>query len=204
MSILAGLKTMLGPRRIASAADVRAFIESRTAYVVQKSIMEYMQARAGMLFSTLMREPLFLEGYERARWRSFPAAVSMVAEMVEGSLRERAGSAPGSLDAALLAIVADILATYPGPSGEAEAFWIDARDRVARDLAQAALGPPKAVQNIPLARAREIFDVLPVTDELKKHDFDMFRNTVRFHLTGAKVEFEEKSVPEALLPALAS
>jgi hypothetical protein len=202
MGILAGLRTMFGPRRLAGAEDLRDFLESRTAYLVQKSITEYTQARAGMLFSTLMREPIFLEGYERGRWRSFPAAISMTSEMVEGTLREAAGSPPGSLDAGLLRLVSGILARYPEPSGEGEAFWTEALERVARDLAQAALGPPKAVQNIPMLRAGEIFDALPVTDELKQHDFPMFRNTIRFHLTEIKAEFEEKAVPAALVEAL--
>lgn len=193
---------MFGPRRLAGAGDLRDFLESRTAYLVQKSITEYTQARAGMLFSTLMREPIFLEGYERGRWRSFPAAISMTSEMVEGTLREAAGSPPGSLDAGLLRLVSGILARYPEHSGEGEAFWTEALERVARDLAQAALAPPKAVQNIPMLRAGEIFDALPVTDELKQHDFPMFRNTIRFHLTEIKAEFEEKAVPAALVEAL--
>jgi hypothetical protein len=193
---------MFGPRRLAGAEDLRDFLESRTAYLVQKSITEYTQARAGMLFSTLMREPIFLEGYERGRWRSFPAAISMTSEMVEGTLREAAGSPPGSLDAGLLRLVGAILARYPGPSGEGEAFWAEALERVARDLAQAALAPPKAVQNIPMLRAGEIFDALPVTDELKQHDFPMFRNTIRFHLTEIRAEFEEKAEPAALVAAL--
>jgi hypothetical protein len=193
---------MFGPRRLAGAEDLRDFLESRTAYLVQKSITEYTQARAGMLFSTLMREPIFLEGYERGRWRSFPAAISMTAEMVEGTLREGMGSPPGSLDAGLLRLVGAILARYPGPSGEGDAFWADALERVARDLAQAALAPPKAVQNIPMLRAGEIFGALPVTDELKQHDFPMFRNTIRFHLTEIRAEFEEKAEPAALVAAL--
>lgn len=202
MSVLSGLKTMFGPRRIAGADDLQGFLESRTAYLIQKSMTEYTQARAGMLFSTLMREPIFIEGYERGRWRSFPAAVSMMTEMVEGTIRESVASPAGALDPALLGLVGAIVARYPGPSGETEAFWADALERVARDLAQAALGPPKAVQNIPVARARELFEALPVTDELKQHDFTMFRNTIRFHLTELKAEFEEKADPSALVPAL--
>jgi hypothetical protein len=202
MSILDGLRTMFGLRRLAGAEELKGFLESRTAYLVQKSITEYTQARAGMLFSTLMREPIFLESYERGRWRSFPAAMSMVAEMVEGTLRGAAGSPPGSLDAGLLRLVGDILARYPGPSGEGEAFWAEALDRVARDLAQAALAPPKAVRNIPMLRAGEIFDALPVTAELKQHDFPMFRNTIRFHLTEISAEFEEKADAAALAAAL--
>jgi hypothetical protein len=202
MSILDGLRTMLGPRRLTGAEDLKSFLESRTAYLVQKSMTEYSQARAGMLFSTLMREPIYLEGYERGRWRSFPAAISMVSEMVEGALREMAATPPGALDAGLLRLAGDILSRYAGPSGEGEAFWAGALDQVARDLAQAALGPPKAVQNIPMQRAGEIFDALPVTAELKQHDFPMFRNTIRFHLTEIRAEFEEKAVPPQLVTAL--
>lgn len=203
MGLFSGLRTMLGPRRIADAEALQGFIESRTAYLVQKSITEYTQARAGMLFSTLMREPIFLEGYERGRWRSFPAAVSMVTEMVEGTIREAAASPPGHLDPSLVRLVGAILARYPEHSGESETFWAEALQRVARDLAQAALGPPKAVRNIPMQRAREIFEALPVADALKQHDFTMFRNTIRFHLTELKAEFEEKADPAALVAALA-
>lgn len=193
---------MFGPRRLAGAEELQGFLESRSAYLVQKSITEYTQARAGMLFSTLMREPIFLEGYERGRWRSFPAAISMVSEMVEGTLRETAATAPGALDPGLLRLVGSIVSRYAGPSGEGEAFWAEALDRVARDLAQAALGPPKAVQNIPMLRAGEIFDALPVTAELKQHDFPMFRNTIRFHLTEIRAEFEEKADTARLIAAL--
>ena len=101
MSILSAVKRLFAAPQIADREALRHFMESRAAYLVQKSITEYTQARANMLFSTLMREKLFIEGYERARWLSYPAAISMVTEMVEGTLRERTASPPGHLDAAL-------------------------------------------------------------------------------------------------------
>lgn len=202
MSILSSLKSCFASQQIADAAALQQFIESRSAYLVQKSITEYTQARAGMLFSTMMREPIFLEGYEKARWQSFPAAISMLAEMVEGAIRERENTAAGSLDAALMRIAEAILAQYPAPSGLGQAFWREAADRVARDLAQAALGPPKPVRNIPPFRVKEIFDALPLNDHLKQHDFPMFSNTIRFHLTELKVEFEEKAAFPELRKAL--
>jgi hypothetical protein len=193
MSIFSTLASYFAPQQIADSAALQQFIESRSAYLVQKSITEYTQARAGMLFSTMMREPIFLAGYEKARWHSYPAAISMMTEMVEGTIREREETPTGSLDAGLLRLVEAILAQYPVPSGLGEEFWRDAAERVSRDLAQAALGPPKAVQNIPPFRVKEIFDALPLNDHLKQHDFPMFSNTIRFHLTELKVEFEEKA-----------
>lgn len=202
MSIFGTLASYFAPQRISDPAALQQFIESRSAYLVQKSITEYTQARAGMLFSTMMREPIFLAGYEKARWSAYPASISMMTEMVEGTLREQENTPAGSLDAALMAVVHSILAQYPVPSGLGEAFWRDAADRVARDLAQAALGPPKPVQNIPLFRVQEIFDALPVNDYLKQHDFPMFSNTIRFHLTELKVEFEEKVATPRLKASL--
>ena len=204
MGMLASLKRLFAPQPIAELVALQHFLESRAAYLVQKSITEYSQARAGVLFSTLMREPIYIEGYERARWLSYPAAISMVTEMAEGSLRERSGSAPGALDRGLLKLVDAILAQYPSPSGLGEDFWREAADRVTRDLAQAALGPPRVVQKIPMIRSKEIYDVLPVNEHLKRLDFQMFRNTIRFHLTELKVEFEERSEPARLAASLAA
>ncbi|WP_373502275.1 hypothetical protein [Aestuariivirga sp.] len=204
MSILSAVKGFFAAQHIRDAAGLRQFMESRSAYLVQKSITEYIQARANVLFSTLMREKLFIEGYERARWLSYPAAISMVAEMVEGTLREQAGTAPGQLDAALCRIVEAILGQYAGPSGQGEKFWQDAAERVARDLAQAALAAPKQVHAIPYSRAREIFEALPVAEQIRKHDFAMFQNTIRFHLTEITSEFDERVEAAALAESLAS
>ncbi len=152
----------------------------------------------------MMREPLFLAGYEKARWQSYPAAISMVAEMVEGHIRGGAGTVPGACDAAILKLVGNIVSRYGTPSGLGEAFWTEATVRVSHDLAQAALAGPKQVQSIAINRAREIFDALPASAQMKQHDFDMFRNTIRFHLTEIAVEFDEKSDPSKLAVALAA
>jgi hypothetical protein len=202
MDILASVKSIFSPRKITDSAALQHFMESRAAFLVQKSITEYTQARTNALFSTIMREPLFLEGYEKARWQSYPAAISMVAEMVEGAIRGRAGTAAGSLDQPILQLVSQILTQYGGPSGLGDLHWSEATARVSRDLAQAALGPPKEVQAIPFQRVREIFDALPASPQMKKHDFDMFRNTIRFHLTEIAVEFDERADVARLASAL--
>lgn len=204
MDILAAIKGVFAPRKIGDLAALQHFMESRAAFLVQKSIMEYTQARTNTLFSTMMREPLFLAGYEKARWQSYPAAISVVAEMVEGHVRNGANTAPGTLDAALLRLVDNIVSRYAEPSGLGAAFWTEASAQVSRDLAQAALGVPKQVQAIANHRAREIFDALPASPQMKQHDFDMFRNTIRFHLTEIAVEFDEKADVAKLAAALAA
>ena len=60
-----------------------------------------------------------------------------------------------------------------------------------RGLQRAALATPHAIHLIPKARARDIFDNLPVHPSVRKHDFDMFQNTLSFHLTEIGAEIEE-------------
>ncbi len=191
-------------QRVADRESLRQFLESRAAYLIQKSIMEYAQARANMLFSTLVSERQFQEAYERARWLSYPAGLSMTAEMIEGYLRECGGTGPGALDDALVRIAEEIFAAYPVPDEKDQGFWIKAAEQLRRDLALASLGPPKAVRNIPLQRAQEVFDKLPVSAQIRRHDFGMFQNTLRFHLTEIRVEFEERADPRALIAGLAA
>lgn len=165
--------------------------------------MEYSQARASILFSTLMRELMFLESYESARWRSYPAALSMVTQMVDGALREQLRTPPGTFDGALVKLALDIVSRYAGPSGLGEEFWKETVEQLRLDLAQAALGPPKQVQAIPFQRVREIFDALPASSLVKQHDFPMFRNSIRLHLTEIAEEFDRTADPQKLAAALA-
>jgi hypothetical protein len=202
MSLISSLTNLFATQRISDRAALQHFMESRAAYLVQKSIMEYSQARANILFSTLLSEIQFQDAYERSRWLSYPAAFSMTAEMAEGYLREETESSPGALDQSLVEIGERVFAAYPLPADQPPDFWLIAADQLRRDLAQAALGPPKAVRNIPLQRAQEVFEALPVSREIRRHDFDMFQNTLRFHLTEIRVEFEEKADAYTLARAL--
>jgi hypothetical protein len=202
MTVWSFLKRLIGPTPIATRDELRQFAESRAAYVVQKSIMEYCQARANMLFTTLLGEKDFQAAYERARWQGYPAALSMVLEMVEGMLRPHVGSCVLELHRALLGIARETFSGFPPPAGEGPEFWRDAEERIDKDLGIAALAPARPVHAIPTARAREIFDVLPVHERVRAHDFEMFGNTLRFHLTEVATEFDERADLTSLSQAL--
>jgi len=191
MNWLASLTQIFSSTKLSSRNDLRDFLESRAAYLAQKSISEYTQARANMMFSTLLGERAFQQAYEKARWFSFPAALAMVAEALAARLRLLNAGDVESINTMLQAIANDIVAAYPVPvDGNAE-FWQAALLDLERGLQRAALAAPHAIHLIPKARAREIFDNLPVHPSVRKHDFDMFQNTLSFHLTEIGAEIEE-------------
>lgn len=203
MSLWSAVKSLFTPEPIATRDELKEFLTSRAAFLVQKSIMEYTQARANMMFSTLLSEPAFLAAYEQARWGSYPAAFSMISEMAEGMIRPHAVGPVLDLHAGLVELGRKVFAEFPLPPGQEPRFWSDAAEALDRDLGATGLRPPKQVHEIPLARAREIFDQLPVHETLRRHDFTMFRNTLRFHMTEIGTEFAERGDMQALARALA-
>jgi hypothetical protein len=202
MSLWSAVKRLFVPEPIATRDGLKEFLMSRAAYLTQKSIMEYVQARSNMMFSTLLSEPTFLAAYEEARWASYPAAFSMVTEMAEGMIRPHAEGATLDLHAALVSLGRDVFQGFPLPPAQGPKFWDEAAETLDHDLGTAGLGPPKQVHEIALARAREIFDRLPVHEQLRQHDFTMFRNTLRFHMTEIGTEFAERGDMKELARAL--
>ncbi len=191
MSWLASLsRIFLGPK-LSSRQELRGFLESRSAYLAQKSISEYTQARANMMFTTLLAEKAFQDAYERARWFSFPATLSMVAEALAARLRIMDISDTDTINVMLQSVAENIVSTYPVPEGESADFWQMTLLDLERDLLRAGLAAPHAIHAIPKARSREIFENLPVHPSVRKHDFDMFQNTLSFHLTEIGAEIEE-------------
>lgn len=188
-------RIFLGPK-LSSRKELRSFLESRAAYLAQKSISEYTQARANMMFSTLLGEKIFQDAYEKARWFSFPATLSMVAEALAARFRNMDIGDTDSINVMLQSMAAEIVSAYPVPAGGSVDFWQMALLDLERDLLRAGLAAPHAIHLMPKARSKEIFENLPVHSSVRKHDFDMFQNTLSFHLTGIGAEIEEGLTPD--------
>jgi hypothetical protein len=199
MSLWKTLARAFAAAPIADAVALAEFLETRASYLVQKSTAEYCQARAGLGYSALLGEASYQAALERGKWLGYPAAFSMVAESTAGALRAVA-PAP-SVERLMVKSAERVFERFPLPPGAVGDFWDVAKSSLAADLARAALGPPKPAHAIAALRAHEIFDALPLHPRLRVHDFEMFRNTLRFHLTEIGAEFEERADLGALAAA---
>jgi hypothetical protein len=194
MTVWTQLKEMFGQKRIETVNQLGVFLESRAAYLVQKSITEYAQARANLMFSTLLSEKSFSEAYDRSRWLAYPAGLSMVSEVSAGELRTRF-SLDGATAAQIVGALGEkIVADMRGHGPLSEDDWSTACASLHADLARAALGPPHPAHAIVQQRAREVFDALPFHAAFRKHDFGMFRNTLAFHLAEIATELEQSAL----------
>ena len=132
-----------GARRLETRDDLADFMDSRSAFLAQKCIVEFCRVRSGVYWQKLFSEKEFQQELSRSRWRSYPVAYGMIAEMVEGVLRAHAGVRRLELPDALLGVATGTFARYPVPEGEPETFWTDAAALVA-DVLEKAKGEAAA------------------------------------------------------------
>jgi len=186
------------PAAIESLIDMEDFLDTRSAFMVQKCVFEYSRARAGILWQKLFSEEGFKAAVSRSTWRNYPLCLENIAVMVEQVLRPNAGDRQAELRAGIKAATTNVTDRYPVPEGFKAQFWADARDRIAARIERAGLAAPHPVKDLPKETIREFFDDLPVHESLRGHDFILVQNNLRSNLCQMHDEF----VGRADLPAL--
>ena len=170
------------PPPIRDAEALADFIDANAAFLAQKGIYEYSRARAGHYAKVLFREQAFQQAVEGARWRAYPLALSMVAEMVEGALRPHVGDDRRAVHEALTAIVLSVFDRYPVPAPLGEAVWREARHELERQIDLAGYHAPKLVKDVPEPFAERYFALMPIHEKLRRSEYPTIRNYLRVTL----------------------
>ena len=167
---------------VATRDELADFLAAQTAYVAQRTVLEYCRARAGLNWDKLFGEQAFLDSLEVCRWEAYAALLADVAELALILLRRQSpadpqGYLPGIAEAARAALL-----RHPVPRHRAS--WDEACAAIEQHLAQSLLAAPRAVHLAGLHSADAIFGYLPIHPDLRREDREMFRNSVRFALCG--------------------
>lgn len=192
---------------VLSAEDLREFIGSQAAYISQKCTVEYCRARSGLLWEKLFRERAFIQALDLCRWEAYAAVLVDVAVLAEAKLRPSLGTmAPSDLAVVLQDMVRANLERFPLPAHRAVAGtgWDDIVALAAERLGQAQLAAPKPAHQIGYGSAKRVFEVLPIHERLRGHDYEMVQNSIRFSISGVAVEFEKRVDPDAILADIAA
>ena len=185
---------------IRDAAAVGAFVDENAAFLMQKGLYEFSRARAGHYAKVLFREPTFQAAVEVSRWRAYPLGLAIVAEAVEGVLRERIAGERGEVLRSLSELVLAAFDRYPVPAALGTDEWQALRAELVRRLQLIGLHPPKRVIDIPEQWAQDYFDLMPIHENLRGRDFPTTRNYLRAQLCNIHDEF----VKRLDLPAIAA
>jgi hypothetical protein len=186
---------------IRDAKALADFIDRQAAFLMQKGLYEYARARAGHYAKVLFREPGFQTAVEDARWRAYPLGLAMVAELVEGVLRPYAADRHRQLDA-LSELVLSVFDRYPVPAALGAHVWSEARVELARRLQLAGMHAPKRAFDICEPWAETYFNLMPIHEKLRGHDFPTIRNYLRVTLCNIHDEFGKRMDAPALAAAL--
>jgi len=178
------------------------FIDEQSAFIVQKGIYDYAQARAGHYTKVLFKEEEFHEAVERSRWQAYPLGLAMVGEMVEGVLRPHAADDRRAVLNPLIAMVLSVFDRYSVPVSLGPHKWREARSELALKLDQVGLHPPKRVFDIPIPYAQRYFDLMPFHKELLTRDMPTARSYLRINLTNIHDELIKRMDAPALVNIL--
>ena len=178
------------------------FIDSQSAFIVQKGIYEYSRARAGHYAKVLFREEGFAKSVEHARWQAYPLGLEWVGEMVEGVLTSQARTQRRQILDQLIPVVLSVLDRYPVPPSIGEAAWLEARGVLAHRLDLVGGHAPKRVMDIPDPLAEAYFALMPIHEKLRGRDFSTTRNYLRVSLCNIHDELIARADPAALQRAL--
>ena len=179
------------------------FIDAQAAFLVQKGIYEYSRARAGHYSKVLFAEPEFQHTVEQSRWRAYPLGLAMVAEMVEGVIRPRAGENRRAVLHTLKAVVLSVFDRYPFPAQLARVEWLDARRELAHRLDLIGIHAVKFVKDVPEPFKDAYFALMPIHEKLRTHDYQAIHNYLRISLCNIHDEFLERADVNALADELA-
>lgn len=186
---------------IADRAALADFLDTRAAFLSQKSIFDYARGRSGPYFTMMLKEASFQANVEAARWKTYPFGLSILAEMVQGVLRPVAGE-PVRLAAGLREVAFDAFDRYPVPAPLDTEQWMRARADLALRIEQIPLHPPKPVKDIPVPFAQVYFDTMPIHERLRENDFALIRDHLRINLVSMHRDFAKRADLAALAAAV--
>ena len=186
---------------IRDAQALADFIDRQAAFLMQKGLYEYARARAGHYAKVLFREPGFQAAVEQSRWRAYPLGLAMVAELVEGVLRPYGTDRLRQLDA-LSGLVLSVFDRYPVPPSLGEQAWSEARVELARRVQLAGMHAPKRAFDICEPWTETYFNLMPIHEKLRGHDFPTIRNYLRVTLCNIHDEFSKRMDAPALAAML--
>ena len=182
------------------AAELAQKPAAQTAYVAQRTVIEYCRARVGHNWDKLFAEASFVERLEICCREGYAVVLAEVAELALIRLRRDGAADPEAYLPGVVRAAHAALLRHPVPAHRAS--WTDAADAIERHLARALMAAPRPVHLVGFQAAAAIFDLLPIHADLRQRDREMFQNSLRFAICGAFEETTRRVDVTALEAAL--
>ncbi|CAA7626432.1 hypothetical protein [Magnetospirillum sp. UT-4] len=200
--MLKNLAAWLAPPPIRTPEDLAGFIATESARVAQKATTGYCRTKAGANHDLLFKEAGFLAALDECRWSAYGLVAADICLVAEGFLRPAAaGAGEEALAAWVLAVYDGMLDAQPHPGRGPEGWSAEKAEMRAR-LARSRMAEPIPPANVGFDTARRIFDSLPVHPSLRREDFEVVQNLMRFGHVTFFDELSKRADKAAIVAAL--
>lgn len=179
------------PRRSASPSDLSRFLGAQSAYVAQKTVLDYCRVKSGRNEKRYFTDPDFLAALAHCRWQVFFASLSDVTAMIEAHLRPLVPGREAALAQGLAALHAAALLSEPPPPEEMPSA-ADARDMLPHHLAGLQLKPPYPAHKLPLLAEPILFATMPIHADQRQGESIAIKGALRFQMVTTQQEMERR------------
>ena len=182
---------------------LRDFLGRQTAFVTQKTVLDYCRVKAGRRERETFADPDFQAALTHCRWQVYGAAAADLAAMAESWLRPHASGAKAQLADTLSHLMAEVTDAADPPYAE-RADLLAARSAIRRHLATLQDEPPVPADRLPLLAEAPLLATLPIHPDQRRGETPAIRGALRFHLVSAQQEMERAFDAPALTARLLS
>jgi len=188
-------------RRSAAPSDMARFLQSQSAYVAQKTVLDYCRVKAGRREREYFTNAEFLSALAHCRWQVFFASLADVTALLEAHLRPHAAGREALLGERLAALHHTALLVEPPPPEEAPSA-ADARDALPLHLVRLQAAAAHAATSLPLLAEPVLFATLPIHADQRRGEGVAIRGALRFQIVTTQQELERRFDAPALARAL--
>ena len=200
--MLRNLADWVRPKALRTPDDLAEFIGTETSRLAQKATTGYCRTKAGANVDLLFKEQVFLEALEASRWGAFGLVLADICLVAEGHLRPFARGREAALAEWIAGIFDAHLDAHPRPGTDQADGWAAERAEFRARLARSRLAEPIPAANVGFDTAQRIYDGLPVHPKLRREDFELVQNLLRFGHITFRGELERRLDSAAVVAAL--
>jgi hypothetical protein len=186
------------PAAVKTVDGVVEFVESRSKFVAQTTLYGYVRTRAGTRYASLVEDDVFANSVNIAKWEIYLACLCDLSIYATAGLAPAPGAVDHELRDLAIHVVEIALGNEPIPDERPHGFE-DVR-QVFATRAGSTAWREAAVGEAAFANSLDALVYwAPVADELKIHDVEIVRYSMRFRWKKVRDQFDDVLDADAVL-----
>jgi hypothetical protein len=180
-----------------STASFQNFLVTRSAFVAQKKLYEYVKQRMGMAYPKAFQDDIFIESLNIAKWQVYAACMSDLAIWMAAIVHANTGNDDEAASIARHTFSESIYDRF-----DAAFVSQHAQEMITRfdnRLALTDWNASTVSDNTFTLSPKELVRWAPIAPDLKKYDVEIVENSIRFAWVAIREEFKRLYRHEAFI-----